>query len=111
MAARASGASAKAPATAFARARAPSPRSTGVALVRRRRSGAKGTPCARESDAAINPAWLNPRDHSRQRCSGTGTSSSASPGISRAIARAMVAAQASLPEYLSLSATPLATSP
>lgn len=55
---RAPGANENAPATALARALAPSPRSTGVAFTRRSRSGAKGTPCARESDAAISPAWL-----------------------------------------------------
>lgn len=103
--------SANAPATAFARPRAPSPRSTGVAFTRRSVAASTGTPLALESDAAISAAWLNPRDQIRQRWSGTGTSRSAPSGISRAIARAIVCAQASRPEYLSLSATSRATSP
>ncbi len=109
--ARASGASANAPATTFARARRPSPCNLGVAFTRRSRSVSTRSPCRLATARAISTAWLNPRDQSRQRCSGTGTNRSAPSGTSRAIARAIVSATASRPPYLSLSARCRATSP
>lgn len=86
-------------------------RSVGVARILRNANGSLGTRVARVSAAEMSAAWLNPLDHIRQRCSGTGISISVPSGIMRAICRATVSAKAVRPPCLRRRTTVRAISP